>query len=169
MDENDDMLSDGQVILMFIVTFLVIFMLAISGCSRGGQGDPGIQGPSGPQTPVLTQPASLQECPAGGVDLTIGTVTTTLCNGITGATGADGNQGPPGIDVSPITVVQLCTGVTPTYPNVFPEIGLCIAGNLYAVYSANGGFLVYAPPGAYYSNGINASCTFTVGPNCKIN
>ena len=78
---------------------------------------------------------------------------------VTGPAGADGTQ---------ITIVQFCPGVIPTYPSNFPEIGECINGQLYGVYSANGGFLALLPPGAYSSNGINASCNFTILPNCVI-
>lgn len=90
-----------------------------------------------------------------------------------GATGNPGESivGPKGDDGSPgtvITPINLCPGFVPSYPNVFPEYALCIQGNLYGVYSANGGFLVKMPPGTYSSNGINASCTLTVGANCAV-
>lgn len=79
--------------------------------------------------------------------------------GIPGLNGADGTQ---------ITLVQLCSGFVPSYPSTFPEVAECVNGSLYGVYSANGGFLVYLPPGSYSSNGINASCTFNVLPNCQV-
>lgn len=64
--------------------------------------------------------------------------------------------------------VQFCANSIPSYPTTFPEIGFCIDNNLYAVYSANGGFLVLVTPGTYSSNGINSSCTFTVLSGCVI-
>jgi hypothetical protein len=70
----------------------------------------------------------------------------------------------PGTIVQPI---QFCSG-TPIYPSTFPEVGFCINNQLWAVYSANGGFLTLIPPGQYSSTGINSSCTFTVGPDCVI-
>lgn len=94
--------------------------------------------------------------------------------GATGEDGQNGAQGPvgpsgaPGLDATQITVVQLCTSCVPSYPSVFAEIGFCFGGNLYGTYSANGGFSTLLTPGAYSSNGINCSCTFTVGPNCTV-
>lgn len=77
-----------------------------------------------------------------------------------GETGAQGQSGTPGTVITPI---QLCPpNFVPTYPNVFPEIAFKIGNKLYGVYSANGGFMVELTPGTYSSNGINASCTFTV-------
>lgn len=67
-----------------------------------------------------------------------------------------------------ITPVQFCPNVTPTYPTTFPEVGFCIQGNLYAVYSANDGFLSLIPPGTYVSNAIGSACTFTVLADCVI-
>lgn len=70
--------------------------------------------------------------------------------------------------VNGITPVQFCPNVTPTYPTTFPEVAFCIQGNLYAVYSANDGFLTLIPPGVYSSNAVGSSCTFTVLNNCQI-
>jgi hypothetical protein len=88
--------------------------------------------------------------------------------GQTGATGATGPQGDPGAAGTVITAVQFCPGFTPTYSSDFPEVGLCIAGQLYGVYSTNGGFLALLPPGTYSSNGITATCTFTISDNCVV-
>lgn len=84
-----------------------------------------------------------------------------------GDKGDQGNTGAPGINGTSVTVVKLCPGTT-TYPSKFVEVAFCIGGKLYAVYSANGGFESEIPPGSYGSNGINASCNFTVLPNCCI-
>lgn len=81
--------------------------------------------------------------------------------GLTGAVGMPGNSG------SIITSVQFCPNPT-VYPTTFSEVALCIDDNLYAVYSQNSGFLVYLPPGAYTSNGINSSCNFTVASHCVV-
>jgi hypothetical protein len=64
-------------------------------------------------------------------------------------------------------IVQFCPGTT-SYPQTFNEIGFCINSQLYAVYSANSGFLTLVPPGTYSSDGINSSCTFVVGQNCEV-
>jgi hypothetical protein len=66
------------------------------------------------------------------------------------------------------TSIQFCPGVTPTYPTTFPEVGFCINGNLYAVYSANNGFLTVISPGYYDSNAIGSSCSFTVVAGCGV-
>ena len=92
--------------------------------------------------------------------------------GDAGATGAGGEAGAVGATGSggmQVTAVQLCPpSFVPTYPNVFPEYALCVSRQLYGVYSANGGFLALLPPGQYSSNGVNASCTFTIGLDCSV-
>jgi hypothetical protein len=89
--------------------------------------------------------------------------------GSQGAPGLPGDSvtGPAGADGTQITPVQFCIG-TPVYPSTFPETGLCINNQIYAVYSVNDGFLTLIPPGAYSSDGVNSSCNFTVLPNCQI-
>jgi hypothetical protein len=77
-------------------------------------------------------------------------------------------QGPPGTPGTVITTVQFCPNVVSIYPTTFPEYGLCINGNVYAVYSANDGFLTLTPPGTYNSNAIGSACAFTILPNCVI-
>ena len=87
--------------------------------------------------------------------------------GLPGATGSTGAQGPAGADGKEATVVQLCPGAT-VYPTVFVEVALCINNRLYAVYSANGGFLSEIVPGDYSSNAIGSACNLTVLPNCAV-
>jgi hypothetical protein len=87
--------------------------------------------------------------------------------GAQGSTGSTGPQGPAGAPGTIGTPVQFCPGTT-SYSGEFNEVGFCINGTIYAVYSANDGFLSEVPPGTYSSDGINASCTFTVGPNCEV-
>lgn len=86
---------------------------------------------------------------------------------ITGPQGPPGAPGTNGTDSTPVTVVQFCPG-TPSYPSTFPEVGICLAGSIYAVYSANDGFLTLIPPGQYNSNAVGSACTFTVLENCQI-
>lgn len=90
----------------------------------------------------------------------------TAC-GAQGPTGTNGTNGSNGTDGSTITTVQFCSAST-VYPSTFSEVGLCINGNLWAVYSANDGFLTEIVPGAYTSDGIGSSCNFTVLPNCIV-
>lgn len=66
-----------------------------------------------------------------------------------------------------VVPVQFCLATT-TYPSTFSEVGFCIDGSLYAVYSTNSGFMTEIPPGTYSSDGVNSSCTFTVSANCKV-
>lgn len=66
-----------------------------------------------------------------------------------------------GINGNTVTPVKLCEGIY-SYPNTFVEQAFCINGGLYAVYSANGGFLTYLPNGAYSSNGIGSACNLVV-------
>lgn len=85
-----------------------------------------------------------------------------------GETGATGPQGAAGADGTIIVPIQFCPGVTPTYPNKFPEYGLCINNQVYAVYSANDGFLTLTPPGTYNSNAVGSNCNFKILVNCVI-
>jgi len=123
---------------------LLLIGLLCSSC--GPQGTPGTNGSSctvssiAPSTTLLSG-GSLIQCTDGTQSL--------LVNGTI------------------VEPVQFCPGAT-TYPSEFNEVGFCIQGNLYAVYSQNGGFLSEIPVGYYGSDGINASCNFTVLANCGI-
>ena len=136
----------------------------------GAAGPMGPQGPQGPQGATGATGANGQDGAVGpqgpqgiaGVDGANGT------NGQDGAVGPQGTPGTDGKDATPVTTVQFCPNVTSTYPTTFPEYGICVGGNLYAVYSANDGFLALIPPGVYASNAINSSCDFTVLANCQI-
>jgi Collagen triple helix repeat (20 copies) len=128
---------------------------------QGAQGSQGDVGPQGPQGDIGPQGP---QGPQGDQ----GSVGQTGPQGPQGETGAAGPQGTPGQNATPITVVQFCHGITPSYPNAFPEVGLCLGGNMYGVYSANDGFMAYLPPGVYHSNGINATCNFTIYANCVV-
>ena len=85
-------------------------------------------------------------------------------SGPAGSAGAVGNPGTPGVpgqDATPVTVVNFCGGPS-VYPSTFPEYGLVISGKVYGVYSQNGGFLAYLPPGTYVSNAIGSACNFVI-------
>lgn len=138
----------------------------ISGAVCNGQqgltGNEGATGPTGASgsTPTLSVVnASISDCPTGGVVVIVNsTPSGVICNGANGT---------PGTDLTPVSIVQFCPNVT-TYPTTFSEIGFCISSKVYGTYSANDGFSAYLPPGTYSSNGINSSCTFTIGANCAI-
>lgn len=80
--------------------------------------------------------------------------------GVDGRNGINGNNGANGTDATPVTVVPLCPGVS-NY-GAFVEVGVCINGELYGVYSANGGFLTKLANGSYSSNAIGSACNLTV-------
>lgn len=157
--------------IVFTTLFIVVF-LTISGCK-------GRQGLRGPAVSILTAPATLQQCPTGGMQISVGPSTIIVCNGAVGSPGAngvDGSQGvqgmtglngSDGIDAIPITVIDLCPGIT-TYPGVFVEVALCLNDTLYGIYSANDGFLTMLPPGNYLSNAIGSACNLTIGAHCQV-
>jgi hypothetical protein len=84
-----------------------------------------------------------------------------------GKKGTNGAPGPEGLDGTIMVPIKFCPG-TGVYPTVFPEVGFLIEGKLYAVYSANGGYLFEVLPGAYASNAIGNSCSFIVNPDLSI-
>jgi hypothetical protein len=129
--------------------------------ATGPQGAPGLNGSTGPQgTPGLNG--------SNGSDGPQGVPGLNGSDGSTGPQGSPGLNGSNGHDATPVTSVQFCPHVTPSYPSTFPELGLCIADQMYGVYSDHGGFLALLPPGQYSSNGINASCTFNILSHCIV-
>lgn len=75
-------------------------------------------------------------------------------------------NGTPG--VSPISFVQFCPSVTPTYPSMFPEVGICYNNSLYAVYwDKHNAWLSSIPNGYYKSTSTSAPCNFHV-VNCNV-
>lgn len=128
-----------------------LFVMLQTGCGQGPQGPAGVNGQSCNAKAVSAQLG----LPNGGVSITCPDSQTLLANG---------SNGTPGTLITPI---QFCPG-TISYPSTFPEVGFCINQTLYAVYSANDGFLTALPEGAYNSNAIGSTCSFTVTPNCGI-
>jgi len=130
--------------------YLVILLMIVA--CRGPRGDHGDLGSTGAQGPTGSNGS----------------------NGVDGSQGPQGIQGPAGVnglngaDGTQITVIQFCPGVIPSYPSTFPEVGLCINRSVYAVYSANDGFLTLIPPGTYNSNAVGSACNFMVLPNCEV-
>lgn len=122
-------------------TLVILAMVLLTAC-QGKKGDAGNSGSAGHDGISITGPQ--------------------------GPAGQDGTNGHDGVDATLTTLVQLCPGFVPSYPNVFPEVGICIDNKLYGVYSQNGGFLVYMPAGTYFSDGINADCNVTVVSGCQV-
>ena len=138
--------------------------------SAGAKGDQGAPGANGSSCSVTAVPAS-NVAPNGGslIQCTDGSQSLVL-NGTNGVDGQNGHDGANGQDGSPGTLVRsvkFCTD-EPSYPTTFPEVGFCIDNQLYAVYSANGGFLTRLEPGTWASNAVGSSCIFTVGANCQV-
>jgi hypothetical protein len=157
-------------ILFYLSLTGILILGSLEACMRLKQA-PGANGVNGHTPVVTTSPATYDECPNGGVEVTVdGTNTTDICNGAQGNVGPQGPvgaPGSPGLNAQPVTLIQLCPGI-PTYPSTFIEFGICLQGELYGVYSQNDGFLALLPPGSYTSDGINSTCNLTVLPNCEV-
>lgn len=67
-----------------------------------------------------------------------------------------------------ITTIQFCAGQQTTYPTTYPEYGLCINHEIYAVYWNNTAFLAKIVPGVYTTTSTGLNCTFTVSDNCEV-
>jgi hypothetical protein len=152
-----------QLAVLIFGSLLLIVVAMLTGCGprtggTGGQGLKGVEGAPAAVPHVFLRPAGLDECPAGGSVVVVDNQTTIVCNGVQGVAGANGTN------ATPVTVVQFCDAVA-AYPSTFPEVGLVIGGKVYAVYSTNGGFLTYLPPGTYSSSAVGSSCNFTINPN----
>lgn len=125
----------------YFMLFMIAIAFSLASCSQGHKGDKGENGDT------VVGPAGPQGDP--------------------GQDGRDGAVGPAGADGRIATVVPLCPGVS-SYPGVFVEVALLINGSLYAVYSANDGFLTLIPPGDYHSNAIGSACNFHVNADATV-
>lgn len=129
--------------MLFLIALLgSLLPLLFCGCA-GKDGQQGIQGETG--NPGATGPVGPK--------------------GDQGDTGPDGR---PGADGTLVTLIKFCPNAVASYPLVFPEYGICVNNQIYAVYSGNDGFLTIIPPGRYSSNAIGSACNFTVASNCVI-
>jgi hypothetical protein len=160
-------------VIMTKYAILLIILFNLVSCAKdGAQGPKGSTGPQGPKgdtgeqgTPgdngvgcEVTTVAPNSAAPNGGSLIICANSSALVLNGSNGANGTDGTV---------ILSKPLCNGTT-TYPSVFIEVAFCINNTLYAVYSANNGFMTSLPPGNYSSNAIGSSCNFTVGAGCVI-
>lgn len=90
--------------------------------------------------------------------------------GVNGKDGLNGTDGEGGQDATPVTMIKFCPNEREVYPSNFPEYGMCIDNNLYAVYwNGNAAFLAKLLPGRYTTTAIGGNCTFTVkSDSCKV-
>jgi len=154
--------SDGQLSEDDVVT-------SISVVCGGLAGQDGRAGESSRLTVVL---ANASQCPAGGYVYTSQngneTQSMPVCNGTQGLQGLQGVAGAPGSSVTP---VKFCVSDNTR----FPEYGLLIGNELFAVYwgpqpyspNASTAFLAKVVPGSYRSTGGNG-CYFKVDANNHI-
>lgn len=142
---------------IFTVIALGLSMAACAG-PKGEQGIVGEKGPAGASglNCTVSNVSSSDVAPNGGALVQCPDNQVLLLNGANGAAG------------TVVTPLQFCPDSSASYPSTFPEFGFKINGAIYAVYSANGGFLSLLSPGTYSSNGINSSCTFTVNTDATI-
>lgn len=160
-------MSFNKIVATYLAVLVFALILGTISCvptigPKGDAGSPG-KGTNGSSCSLIQVPAGTSIHCTDGTDAFIPTPQ----NGHDGSNGQDGHNGVDGVDATPVTVVQLCPGVT-TYPSVFVEVALCISNKLYAVYSAKNGFLVYLPPGVYHSDAIGSACNLTVHENCQV-
>jgi len=114
-----------------------------------------------PVGPVPTPSPTIESCTvspvANGQQIT-------CPNGTSGII-LNGTNGTNGINAVSVYMIQFCPNSVPSYPSTFPEYGIVVGSTIYAVYSANDGFLTILTPGWYYSNAIGSSCNFLVNAN----
>jgi hypothetical protein len=134
---------------------LLILMWFVTGC---GVNTPFIAPPNPTCTVTQDTGGATITCPDG--------TKANVLNGISGANGTNGTNGTNGINGTMVTEVQFCPGTT-YYPTQLNEVGFCINGNIYAVWSY-GSFLTLITPGSYASVGLNSTCNFTVSANCVV-
>lgn len=168
---------------MFKMIVVLFLMSLCTGCGPGSlfvsgngatNGTNGLNGSNGHSAAFSELAADSTVCPTGGTVLSAGVdlndnqvleVSETkqvviTCNGQTGATGSQGSAGTNGVDATPVTLVQLCPGVS-NY-GTFIELGVCLNNKLYGVYSLNNGFMTYFANGSYSSNAVGSACNLTV-------
>ena len=142
--------------------YVILLAAMLCGCKQYVPGPQGLPGTNGSSCTVTSVPVN-NAAPNGGALLSCTDGTEQLIlNGVNGTNGTNGINGTNGTNGTVITPIQFCKNPVTTYPSTFAEVGFCINGEIYAVYSANSGFLSPIPDGNYESDGINASCNFTV-------
>jgi hypothetical protein len=148
-------------------------VVKVKALCNGINGSNGTNGTNGTNESItLESLASSPACPSGGVKITSSSASAVeVCNGVNGL---NGEQGLPGVQGIPGLAGSSGTIVTPvkfcaTDNSTFPEYGLMIGEELFAVYwgstpaspSTPQAFLTKLVAGNYMSTGGN-NCLFTI-------
>jgi hypothetical protein len=152
--------NNNKIEITFLVRGLILvglLILSLAGCGIDQQG-----------SVFSLAPCSVTQTPSGA---TINCTDGTYANITNGSQGPQGPQGPQGSQGATgnanIATVQFCQNYTSN--SSYPEYGFCINGNLYATFwDGKNAWTALITPGYYMSTATNASCNFTVGPNCLI-
>lgn len=141
---------------LFLFLFLFVFGSFFTGCGYSSI-------PFTPQNCTVSKvdTTSTVSCPDGS-----SVVIPDGSTGIAGPAGANGTNGTNGTPGTVVSFVQFCPGVQLVN---FPEQGICINGNIYAVYwNGATAFGTLLTPRQYTTTAISGNCTFTVGANCSV-
>jgi hypothetical protein len=115
---------------------------------------------------VLIFTLCLIACGDGGVSTDVSQVESCKVSGNT-ITCPDGST--VTLPTSNFSMVQFCSQYSTTYPNSFPEFGVCLNNVLYVVYwSGTDAWLAEIVPGNYVSTSQTSPCSFTVISGCEV-
>lgn len=136
---------------------LVGTLLLLAACgSTPEKGDPGVNGSNGKDGSNGLNGQDGHSCSVSKS----GAVTTITCPDGTTSTITDGS------DPSATRTIELCHA---SHPGTYPEYGLCIDNQLYAVYwDGHNAWMALIVPGTYHSTSSTDSCSFIVGNNCQV-
>lgn len=177
--------------------FITISLLILTACGGmvlvpgppGPSGTPGEQGPPGANgkdgSPIVAKVvlADVSVCANGGSVINMGidlngdnklqdneiTTSVKTCNGLDGAPGSTGANGLNGTNSSLVEPIKFCKNYNTSYPSTFPEYGLQIGTDLFAVYwDGHNSWMALIPPGYYRSTSTSAPCNFTVNSDGTI-
>lgn len=92
-------------------------------------------------------------------------------DGAQGVQGEAGPRGQSGTNGTNVTMIKFCPQFPDTYGSSYPEYGMCVDNNLYAVYFNNAGkisWLTLLTSGNYTTTTSFGNCNFKVKPNCIV-
>lgn len=136
--------------------YLVSLGVILTGCGKADKGIDGLKGQD-------AMPCSVSKL---GYTTTIACPDGTTSTLVDGRDGIDGRDGRDGQDGQIGEAVKLCNSGT---AGNYPEYGLCIQNELYAVMWQGGtAWLAKITPGTYQTTAQGGTCSFVVSPNCKV-